>query len=78
PAVWRQRTLYAFNFIFALVVVFILAGTWAPLGPDVPVHNIIFVMLTVGSLLLGMLLFVHFYRHILACLLRAKLLFMAS
>jgi len=78
PTVWRQRTLYAFNFIFALVVVFILAGTWAPLGPDVPVHNIIFVMLTVGSLLLGMLLFVHFYRHILACLLRAKLLFMAS
>lgn len=78
PPIWRQRTLYAFNFIFALVIVFILAGTWAPLGPDVPVHNTIFVLLTVGGLLLGMLAFVHFHAAILARLLRAKLLFMAG
>jgi Cu(I)/Ag(I) efflux system membrane protein CusA/SilA len=77
PAVWRQRTVSAFNFIFALVVVFILARTWAPLGPDVPGHNIIFVLLTVGGLLLGMMAFVHFYPRILATLLRAKLLFIA-
>ncbi len=77
PPVWRKRTLYAFNFIFALVVVFILARTWAPLGPDVPVHNVIFVLLTVGGLLLAMMAFVHFYPQILARLLRAKLLFMA-
>ncbi len=77
PTTWQRRTIYAFNFVFALVVVVILAGSWAPLGPDVPVHNIIFVLLTVGSLLLGMMAFVHFYPLILARLLRAKLLFMA-
>ncbi|MCW5547964.1 MAG: efflux RND transporter permease subunit [Opitutaceae bacterium] len=78
PPAWRHRTLHAFNFIFALVIVFILAGTWAPLGPELPVHNTIFVLLTVGGLLLGMLAFVHFYAAILARLLRAKLLFMAG
>lgn len=77
PAGWRQRTLYAFNFIFALVVVLILARTWAPLGPDVPNQNVVFVLLTVGGLLLGMMAFVHFYPRILARLLRAKFLFMA-
>jgi copper/silver efflux system protein len=77
PADWRQRTLYAFNFIFALVVVLILSRTWAPLGPDVPGHNIVFVLLTVGGLLLGMMAFVYFYPRILARLLRAKFLFMA-
>ncbi|MHB9009302.1 MAG: efflux RND transporter permease subunit [Limisphaerales bacterium] len=75
--VWRKRTLYAFNFVFALVIVFILARTWAPLGPDVPVHNIIFVLVTVGGLLLVMMTFVHFYPRILSVLLRAKTLFLA-
>lgn len=78
PPAWRHRTLHAFNFIFALVIVFILAGTWAPLGPELPVHNTIFVLLTVGGLLLGMLAFVHFYATILAHLLRAKLIFMTG
>lgn len=77
PDVWRKRTLYAFNFVFALVIVFILARTWAPLGPDVPVHNIIFVLVTVGGLLLIMMTFVHFYPRILSVLLRAKTLFLA-
>lgn len=76
PTAWQRRTVYAFNFVFALVVVVILAGSWAPLGPAVPVHNIVFVLLTVGSLLLGMMAFVHFYPVILARLLRVKLVFM--
>ena len=75
--VWRQRTLYAFNFIFAQVVVVLLAGSWAPLGPAVPGQNVLFVLVTVGSLLLGMMAFVHFYPIILARLLRTKLLSMA-
>lgn len=77
PAVWRQRIIRAFNFIFALVVVIILARTWAPLGPDVPGQNLVFVLVTVGGLLLAMLAFVRFYPAILARLLRAKLLFMS-
>jgi copper/silver efflux system protein len=43
----------------------------------VPFHNIIFVLLTVGGLLLVMMTFVHFYPRILAVLLRAKTLFLA-
>ncbi len=76
--VWQQRTIYAFNFIFALAVVVLLADSWAPLGPAVPGQNILFVLLTVGSLLLGMMAFVHFYPRILAQLLRTKLIFMAG
>lgn len=74
---WRQRVIYAFNFIFALTVAAILAHTWAPLGPAAPVQNFLFVMFTVGGLLLLMMAFVRFYPVILARLLRAKLLFMA-
>ncbi len=77
PPVWRQRTLYAFNGVFALVIVGVLAGTWAPLGPDAPLPNVVFVLLTVGGLLLAMMGFVHLYPRILALLLRTKTAFMA-
>ncbi len=77
PPVWRQRAIYAFNFIFAVVVALILANRWAPLGPEVPGQNIAFVLITVGGLLLAMWGFVHFYPVILARLLRTKALFMA-
>lgn len=76
PSPWRQRTIYLFNFIFAVVVAIILARGWAPLGPEAPTHNLIFVFLAVGGLLLMMWVFVHFYPVILARLLRTKALFM--
>jgi len=77
PRAWQQRIVYAFNFIFAVVIAIILARVWAPLGPEVPLSNLIFVFLTVGGLLLFMWTFVHFYPVILARLLRTKALFMA-
>ncbi len=73
---WRRRVIHAFNFVFALAVAFVLARTWAPLGPESPSLNLLFVILAVGGLLLAMLAFVHFYPVILRRLLRAKLLFM--
>ncbi len=78
PAIVQRGALYGFNFIFAIVVALLLARSWAPLGPDAPMRNALFVLIVVGTLLLGMFAFVRFYPLILRQLLRHKLLFMAG
>lgn len=72
PERWQARITYGFNFVFALAVAIILADTWAPLGPEWPLSNIAFVVLTVGGLLAVMIAFVHLYPRILPWVLRAK------
>ncbi len=74
----RAAVVYAFNFIFALVVGVILAQAWKPLGPEAELRNIVFVIVAVGGLLLPMLAFIWCYPRLLPIILRAKLLFLGG
>lgn len=73
----RRRMILAFNFIVAAVVALWLAGDWKPLGPEVPVKNILFVLISVGGLLGFFYLCIRYYTRILARLLQMKTLFIA-
>jgi Cu(I)/Ag(I) efflux system membrane protein CusA/SilA len=74
----RRGTLTAFNLVVAAIVAIWLAADWQPLGPEIPGHNILFVLLSVGGLLGGIWLFIHYYPRLLAIVLRIKLLFLAG
>ncbi len=78
PEKVQRGTLFSFNFIVAAVVAIWLAFDWKPLGPEYVVHNVVFVLLTVGGLLGFFYFFIRFYAPILAALLKVKLLFVAS
>jgi Cu(I)/Ag(I) efflux system membrane protein CusA/SilA len=71
----QRGVLFAFNFVVAVLVALWLAADWKPLGPEAEVHNILFVLLTVGGLLGFFYLFIKFYAGMLAVLLRFKTLF---
>ncbi|MFP4542463.1 MAG: efflux RND transporter permease subunit, partial [Opitutales bacterium] len=78
PALLRRGTMVGFNLIVALIVAFILAADWQPLGPEHRVGNVLFVLLTVGGLLGAFALFIRFYAPMLRILLRFKTLFLAG
>jgi len=78
PSLVRRSILVSFNFGVAILVAFWLAADWKPLGPELPLHNIIFVFVTVGGLLGFFWLVIKFYAQLLAFFLRIKLLFLAG
>ena len=78
PEKVQRGTLFTFNFIVAVLVAFWLAADWKPLGPEQHLHNIFFVLLSVGGLLGFFYLFIRFYSPILRAILRAKILFLAG
>ncbi|WPJ97213.1 efflux RND transporter permease subunit [Coraliomargarita algicola] len=76
PEKVQRGTLFSFNFVVAILVAFWLAADWKPLGPEQHLHNILFVLITVGGLLGFFYIFIRFYARILAFLLRLKMLFL--
>jgi len=78
PSLVRRSILVSFNFGVAILVAFWLAADWKPLGPELPLHNIIFVFVSVGGLLGFFWLVIKFYAQLLAFFLRIKLLFLAG
>jgi Cu(I)/Ag(I) efflux system membrane protein CusA/SilA len=77
PERTQRGVFFTFNFVVAVIVAFWLAADWKPLGPEAPLHNIIFVLLTVGGLLGFFYVFIRFYSRMLAFLLRFKTIFLA-
>lgn len=75
PGKAQRTVLFAFNFIVAVLVALWLAADWKPLGPEEHIHNIIFVLITVGGLLGFFYIFIKFYARMLAVLLRIKIAF---
>jgi len=76
PEKIQRGTLFTFNFFVAILVAFWLAADWKPLGPEQHLHNILFVLITLGGLLGFFYIFIRFYARILAFLLRLKMLFL--
>lgn len=76
PEKVQRGTLFTFNFFVAILVAFWLAADWKPLGPEQHLHNILFVLITVGGLLGFFYIFIRFYARILAFLLHLKMLFL--
>ena len=76
PAKIQRGTLFTFNFVVAIFVALWLAADWKPLGPEQHLHNILFVLMTVGGLLGFFYIFIRFYARILAFLLHFKLIFL--
>ncbi len=77
PEKARRGTLFTFNFLVAILVAIWLAADWKPLGPELQLHNIFFVLLAVGGLLGFFYVVTHFYAQILVFLLRMKTIFLA-
>ena len=72
--IWLRLSLCVFA---ALLTAVYLAGDWRPLGPGARLGNVIFVLLTVGSLLGFFYVIIRFYSRILTFLLRIKAVFLA-
>ena len=77
PNTVQRGILFSFNFVVAVLVALWLAADWKPLGPEEHIHNILFVLLTVGGLLGFFYFFIKFYARMLAVLLRFKTIFIA-
>lgn len=74
----RRRGPWLTNVLAAVLVAWWLAVAWEPLGPERGMmRNLLFVVLLVGGLLGGFLLFRHFYESILRWCLAHKALFLA-
>jgi Cu(I)/Ag(I) efflux system membrane protein CusA/SilA len=75
---WKKRGLTAaVNVAIALVLAWLLAGYWLPLGVNQSqATNFLFVVVVAGSLLSFFWLVIYFYTTILGFLLRVKLLFL--
>lgn len=64
------------NFIYAILVAWLLAKTWMPLGvTKSELTNFIFVILIIGCLIGSFYVVIHFYERILRFLIRIKILF---
>ena len=61
PNTVQRGILFSFNFVVAVLVALWLAADWKPLGPEEHIHNILFVLLTVG----GLLGFFYFFYQVL-------------
>ena len=79
---WRLRRLARWlkpmlNILLAIVVTYLLAQTWMPLGVTKSVFsNFLFLAVLAGSLIGFFYVIIHFYEKILRFLLRFKLLFL--
>ena len=75
---WKKRGFAAaVNVAVALVLAWLLAGYWLPLGVNQSqATNFLFVFVVAGSLLGFFWLVIHFYTKILGFLLRVKVLFL--
>ena len=67
----------AFLYVLALAVALLLSRTWAPLGPNEPIANVIVTMAVLGGFLLLFRLFLWAYEPMLRWCLRNKLLFLS-
>lgn len=76
PPKAKRGILFFFNLIVATLVALWLALDWKPLGPEHQLHNLVFVLSTVGGLLSFIYFFIYFYAKILAAVLRFKTLFL--
>ena len=66
PARWRPWLPAILNGIVVVAVSAVLSSHWLPLGPEFgPVSNYLFVVLLIGSVLSGLLVFQHFYEPLL-------------
>ena len=73
-AEWVSRI---FNIVLALILAWLLAGIWLPLGVSKSqAYNFFFVVVVAGSLLGFFWLVIYFYANILRFLLRVKWLFL--
>ena len=73
---WITRFDYIRNIIYALLVAWLLAKTWMPLGVlKSELTNFIFVILIIGLLIGFFYVIIHFYENILRFLIRIKYVF---
>lgn len=71
PVIWLT------NIIYAVMVAWILAGIWMPLGVNKSsLSNFFFVATVVGTLITFFYIIIYFYKNILGFLLRFKILFL--
>jgi len=74
---WRIRFDYLKNILYAIVVAWLLAKIWMPLGVErTEFTNFIFVALIISFLIGFFYVIIHFYENILRFLLRIKYLFL--
>lgn len=74
---WNIKFDYFKNIIYALVVAWLLAKIWMPLGVTASLlTNFIFISLIIGLLIGTFFIVIHFYENILRFLLRIKYLFL--
>jgi Cu(I)/Ag(I) efflux system membrane protein CusA/SilA len=76
PGKLQSAFFHTFNFVVAILVGIWLAADWKPLGPEHPLHNIVFVLLTIGGLLGFFYIFIRHYARMLAFVLRIKMIFL--
>ncbi|MCH6256822.1 efflux RND transporter permease subunit [Puniceicoccaceae bacterium K14] len=72
----NRWVIFVFNVVIAIVVAFVLAADWEPLGAERDIGNSIFVLFTVGGLLGLFYLFIKLYPVILEWALKVKWLFL--
>ena len=75
---WSVKFNYFKNILYALVVAWLLAKIWMPLGVmESLTSNFIFVSIIIGTIIGSFYVIIHFYEQILRFLLEIKLLFIA-
>lgn len=78
PENLRLKIIYGFNFLVAFLVAIVLANSWAPLGPEKGIYNIVFVVGLIGGLLLFFMGFMQIYGALLGWCLRNKTVFVSA
>jgi copper/silver efflux system protein len=75
---WMTVFNYVKNIIYALIVTWVLATIWMPLGVvKSEINNFLFVLIIIGSLISTFYVIIHFYEKILRFLLKVKLIFIS-
>ncbi len=78
PKPWVKRTRIGVSIALALLLCWLLAEAWMPLGPTrASASNFLFIILLVGGLVLLLRGVIQIYEPVLRFLLRVKLLFLA-
>lgn len=78
PERWMRVGQIATSIIVAVLVAVLLARDWEPLGPQQgTTRNLLFVLITIGGLLLTFLLFIRVYGPVLGWCLKHKLIFLS-
>lgn len=77
PEQWNLRFDYIKNILYAIIVAWLLAKVWMPLGVEKNLlTNFLFVALIIGVLLGLFFTIIHFYERILRSILRFKSIFL--